>query len=318
MTVLDNRPTTGDPEVPADLPAMPGAHIYRALREVMAEVRGFPKTGQMLSGGRNPRVQYTFQRWDDMAAALGAAFRTHGVATRTVISNVDRYRFEKSNYEGKPQLWTQTSVVASFIFVSLVDGSELPVDSAGEALDNSDKGVNKAITAAYKNACKVAFTLSTDDDQDPDATRPEAVGERVRNAPRQNGQPQQPQQPPTQHQPPPEPVWAQVQQLASGQSEFDPEPSRLEIARKGADSIPKAKTSGDLAQLAAWYIAKGAMSTEVDGTMLARRFLAALGTLPVGPPSRDAGTPMRQDGQQGTARWADRPAVQEPSDHGGY
>jgi hypothetical protein len=212
-------------------------------------------------------------------------------------------------------MWTQTLVVATFVFVSLVDGSELTVDSVGEALDSSDKGVNKAITAAYKNACKVAFTLSTEDDQDPDATRPVAVGERVRNAPRQSGQPQQS---PPQHQPPPEPVWAQVERIARDQSEFDPEPSRLEIARKGADSIPKAKTSGDLAQLAAWYIAKGAMSTEVDGVMLARRFMAALGTLPVGASSRDAGAPTRQDSQQGTARWADRPAVQEPSGHGGY
>jgi hypothetical protein len=316
MTQLDDRPATGDAEVPADLPAMPGAHIYRAIREVMAEVRGFPKTGEMLQGyGRNAKVQYTFQRWDDMAAALGASFRTHGIATRTVVTNVDRYRFNKTKDNGQVTMWTQTLVVATFVFVSLVDGSELTVDSVGEALDSSDKGVNKAITAAYKNACKVAFTLSTEDDQDPDASRPVAVGERVRNAPRQSGQPQQP---PTQHQPPPEPVWAQVQQLASGQSEFDPEPSRLEIARKGADSIPKAKTSGDLAQLAAWYIAKGAMSTEVDGVMLARRFMAALGTLPVGPSSRDAGTPTRQDSQQGTARWADRPAVQEPSGHGGY
>jgi hypothetical protein len=53
--------------------------------------------------------------------------------------------------------------------------------------------------------------------------------------------------------------------------------------------------------------------------MLARRFMAALGTLPVGPATRTAASPMQgQDGGPGTARWADRPAVQEPPDHGGY
>jgi hypothetical protein len=272
MTTTDERPADAPPK-----PEQDGTeHVLAAIREVMAQVRGFAKTGEMRVGyGQNAKVQYHFQKWDDMADAIGKAFRDQGIATQTVIREVDRYRFDKTKQNGDVQLWVHTSVQVRFVFTSLVDGSTFTVESAGEALDNSDKGVNKAITAAYKNACKVAFTLSTADDGDPDASRPEPTGERVRNA--QNGQPQ--------HQPPPEPVWQRVERTARGQSEPDPEPSRVEIATRVKASLGNAHTSGDLAKLAEWAEGKGCLATDVDGNMLARWFMSTLGTLPVGPPT---------------------------------
>lgn len=314
MTADTAAVTTEAPPPPAT-----GPHILRAIRAVMAEVRGFPKTGEMLQGyGRNARVQYTFQKWDDMAAALGASFRTNSIATQVKIANVDRYRFEKTNRDGNPVMWTQTAVVAMFEFVSLVDGSTLPVESAGEALDNSDKGTNKALTAAYKNACKIAFTLGTEDDQDPDSTRPEAVGERVRNAPAANGQQaqQRPAQQPAQQavDPREQATWGAVENAARQNPEPNPEPSRLEIATRAAKSIELARTTGDLAELAAWALGKGVLPTVVAGVPVAHRMLAARATLPAGPPSPRQPAPPQPD----QAHWAGQPAVQEPPDHGGY
>ena len=293
MTTTDDRPAT---DAPPKLPLEPSDHILGSIAAVMDQVRGFPKSGEMRVGyGNNSRVQYNFQRWDDMVKALGDAFRTHGVATQTVVLEVDRYRFERTKDNGQIQLWIHTSARVRFVFTSLEDGSTFTVEAAGEALDNSDKGINKAITAAYKNACKVAFMLSAEDDSDPDASRPEPTGERVRNAPR-NGQ-----APPT-TQPPPEPVWQYVENAARQVMEQNPEPSRVAFAEQAKRSIALAKTTGDLAELAQWVLNKGAMQVTVDNVPLPHRFLSARSTLPVGPVSR----------QQ-------QPAPQEPPpEHGGY
>jgi hypothetical protein len=265
-------------EQPTDAPPKPplvaGEHVLTAVREVMAEVIGIAKAGEMKQRGQ---TQYTFQKYDDMAAAVGKAFRSAGVATQTVLAgppNVDHW--EKSTQNGKTT-WTWVQVTMRFVLTSLVDGSTFTVESVGEGLDSSDKATNKAMTGAYKNALKIAFTLSTADDGDPDATRPEATGETVRNAP-QNGQPQY--QPSAAEMA----MWRSVETIAQQPPEQNSEPSRMENARQVLERIPVCATTGDLATLARWAVGKGALLADTgNGTTLAQRILAARGTLPIGP-----------------------------------
>jgi ERF superfamily len=247
-------------------------HVLSAIREVMAEVIGIAKAGEMRN--RRGDVQYNFQRYEDMAGAVGKVFRSAGVATQTVLAappNV--YHWEKPTQDGKT-LWTWVQVSMRFALTSLVDGSTFTVEALGEGLDSSDKATNKAMTSAYKNALKIAFTLSTADDKDPDATRP--TMDTPREQVSQNGQ---------QHQPPPEPIWAQVEQVARGSSAFDPEPARVEAAQRVKGSVGKANTTGDLAQLAQWASDRRALDVDVDGVMLARRLWSFRSTLRVGAPS---------------------------------
>jgi ERF superfamily len=271
MTTTADTPTTTE-DAPPKPPLANGDHVLSAVRAVMRDVIGIAKSGEMRQeyGRDRGQVQYTFQRFEDMADAVGKSFRAHGVATQTLVTAKDYHRWDKPKQGGGSTLWTSCTVTVRYVFTSLEDGSTFTVEACGEGSDSSDKATNKAMTSALKNAYRQAFTLSTRDDGDPDAHRPEIPGE-------QNGQ--------VQHQPPPEPAWQQVEQIARGQSEQNSEPSRVETAARVMQSARNAATTGDLAQLAEWAYGKGCLATDVDGAMLARRLLAARATLPVGPPT---------------------------------
>lgn len=295
MTQIDDRPAA-----PAKPPLEREDQILTAITKVMADVIGIAKAGEMRQGtGINARVQYNFQRYEDMAAAVGKAFREHGVATQTVLTGTPNiHHFDKPTQSGKT-LWTWIQLTMRFVFTSLVDGSTFTVEAVGEGLDSSDKATNKAMTSAYKNALRIAFTLSTGDD-DPDASRPQVdtPHETARNAP-PNGQPG------AQLDPRERAVWDAVQLAARQPAEQNTEPSRMEIANQALQMLPKCRTTGDLAAVAAWVMGKGAFQTSPtqDGTTLAMRILSTRSTLPVGPRSTPPGhwpdKREQQAGQQG-------------------
>jgi hypothetical protein len=245
----------------------------------MKSVVGIAKAGEMrTSTAVNAKVQYTFQRYDDMAAAIGKAFREHQVATAVAESSTEYHTWEKPTQNGVT-LWTQCRALVRFQFTSLVDGSTFPVVAAGEGTDSSDKATNKAMTSAYKNALKIAFTLSTGED-DPDEHRPEIVTRNQVPDPAQQGY----------RDPGEDTVWQSVEQLATQPTEQNPESSRVEIAVRAVEGISRARTSGDLAALAAWALGKGAMLVDLSGggVTVARRILAARATVPAGPRSNTA------------------------------
>ena len=62
------------------------------------------------------------------------------------------------------------TVEAEFDFVSSEDGTKHTVKSYGEAMDSGDKATNKAMSAAYKYAMLMAFSIPTEGDNDPDQT----------------------------------------------------------------------------------------------------------------------------------------------------
>jgi hypothetical protein len=166
--------------------------IFAAMHEVMAAVRGFAKSGHISGGGAN----YSFQRFEDMAEKIGDAFRVHKIFVQAHVTDHSLITWEKhGTFNNKPTIttWARATVSKKFVFTSLLDGSTLSVEARGEGTDNSDKATNKAETAALKNALKHGLMLSTRDDADPDADRPDDTTrpqEVVRNA--------RPEQPPAQ------------------------------------------------------------------------------------------------------------------------
>ena len=148
-----------------------GEHILKAIHQVMKAVTFVPKSGQYNGGGSGT---YKFRKFDDTAAALGAEFRTYGIFVQKRVINRTRESYmvtKKTNNGTFDQRWTETVVEVEYIFTSLVDGSELKVQSYGEGKDNSDKSTAKAETMAMKTALTQAFMIPTDE-PDPDQSRP--------------------------------------------------------------------------------------------------------------------------------------------------
>jgi hypothetical protein len=143
--------------------------ILSAVAAVMQAVTYVPKAGQY-DGGRSG--SYKFRRFEDTAAALGQAFRDHGIFVSSRVVSAAREIDKKPFKEGTGyQAWTSVYVTMEYRFTSLVDGSELIANSIGEGKDSSDKASAKAMTMAMKSALTQAFMIATDD-PDPDADRP--------------------------------------------------------------------------------------------------------------------------------------------------
>jgi hypothetical protein len=265
--------TEGDqPTGPSNPEAPEAKHILTAIRAVMATVRGIAKAGEMRAGTAvNARVQYRFQKYDDMAEAIGTAFRDHGVMTQGTITEISYHNWDKKNKDGGTTMWTSCRLRKAFSFTSLVDGSHVTIEAAGEGSDSSDKATNKAETAAYKTAIKQAFTLSTADDSDPDETRPQVQGEnvQVRNATTRQQNP-----------------WVAVEQAAAqspmGEAGDD---RRIELATKAVEALSRCRTTGDALKLTQWAMEAGVLNVSIGGASVAARIITTRGTLPQGSPT---------------------------------
>lgn len=266
MTTAQNTP-----------PAEATPHIYSAIRAIMDEVVGVAKAGEMVLGrGRNARVDYKFQKYDDMAAALGVAFRKQGVMIQAEITSLKITEWDKKRDDGSTQRNARVVIQKLFRFTSLVDGSTVQIEAAGEGADNSDKATNKAETSALKNALKQAFLLSTGED-DPDATRHDDTGRPVEQAVND--------------------PWTQAeraveqaarQQVQADQGQQSPpqlSPDQVAKAHKAVEAITQCRSTGDLDKLITWAGGWDLLSVRVDGQLLGARLIAAKATLPAGPPT---------------------------------
>jgi hypothetical protein len=246
-------------------------HIYTAIRNVMDKVRGVPKAGEFKRSGR-AEPDYKFQKYDDMAAAIGGAFRDEGVMIQAKVLDVIVDSWDKSSQSGL-QRWCRVIIKKRFLFTSLVDGTTLEIEACGEGFDNSDKTSNKAETGAIKNAFKQAFVLATGE-EDPDEVRPDDTGrpvERVINDPWVEA----------------ERAVHQAANLAAttGQPQREWPAKAVEMANKGLASISQCRTTGDLDKLLSWAMHWKILPVPVDGGVpLGARLIAAKATLPVGPP----------------------------------
>lgn len=140
----------------SDEPAVP--HVYVAINEVTAAI----SRDGIAKGRANTAQGYNFRGIDDVYNALSGPLSAAKllmlprVLNRTVTERVNKNQ-------------TVVSYVVldvEFDFVSAVDGSRHTIRTMGEAMDSADKATNKAMSAAMKYACLMAFQIPTEGDND--------------------------------------------------------------------------------------------------------------------------------------------------------
>lgn len=136
-------------------------HVYEAINRVTSVMatEGLPK------GRTNQQQNYKFRGIDDLYCALA---RHLADAKLCILPRVlNRTMTERPTKTGGVSTYVVLDV--EFDLVSAVDGSKHTIRTMGEAMDTADKATNKAMSAAMKYACLLAFQIPTEGDNDADA-----------------------------------------------------------------------------------------------------------------------------------------------------
>ncbi len=136
-------------------------HVYEAISAVTAAM-----ASEGLSKARkNDQQGYRFRGIDDVYNALS---RHLANAKLCILPRVlSRTVTERPTKSGGVSIYVVLDV--EFDLVSAVDGSKHTIRTMGEAMDTADKATNKAMSAAMKYACLLAFQIPTEGDNDADA-----------------------------------------------------------------------------------------------------------------------------------------------------
>lgn len=137
---------------------------------------------------KNADQKYSFRGVEDVINALSELFVTHRI---NVVPRIVQVRsVERQTGNGKPM--PASFVDAEFDLVSVDDGSLVTFKAPGEGADMSDKGTNKAMSAAFKYAMTLGFVIPTQGVLDEgDATTPGTEREQQREPERPQDKPQQ-------------------------------------------------------------------------------------------------------------------------------
>ncbi len=136
-------------------------HVYQAINAVVARM-----AGEGIAKSRNNQAQgFRFRGIDDIYAALSRVLADEKLCILPRVK--DRWVTERPSKSGGVQ--TFTTLLIDFDLVSAVDGSMHTITTVGEAQDSADKSSNKAMSAAMKYACLIAFQIPTEGDNDADA-----------------------------------------------------------------------------------------------------------------------------------------------------
>lgn len=136
-------------------------HVYQAINQVTAAMA---KEG-LGKSRKNEQQNYKFRGIDDVYNALSAHLAEHKLCILPRV--VERQAIERPTKTGGVS--TYSILTIDFDLVSAVDGSTHTIRTMGEAMDTADKSTNKAMSAAMKYACLIAFQIPTEGDNDADA-----------------------------------------------------------------------------------------------------------------------------------------------------
>lgn len=127
-------------------------NVVTALSNVMQEIGGIEKLTaeerrRRGMGGGDTGVGYAYRGIDQIAAAAQPLFGKHGVI---IVPSVTEQHVEQIQINNRP--WSDTSItVAWSIYGPGGPNDVITAVTTGIGRDNSDKGVNKAMTGAFKN-----------------------------------------------------------------------------------------------------------------------------------------------------------------------
>jgi len=143
---------------------MAAPSVYAAINTISAELaqQGIAKSHF------NEADDYKYRSIDDLLDRLAPLLATH----RLVVLPKVLEREVVDRREEDDGLLFHVSLKVAFSLTSVDDGSSHVVEAYGEALDPSDKGTAKAMSAAYKSAMIQTFCIPIAGSDDPDRTSP--------------------------------------------------------------------------------------------------------------------------------------------------
>jgi hypothetical protein len=140
--------------------------VYQAISNVTAELArsGIGKTK------RNAAQGFSYRGVDDVMQALAAALPKCGLVMLPRVTN----RTERAAPSKSGGTIYTVILDVEWDLVSTVDGTLHTIVVQGESMDSGDKATNKALSAAYKYAAVLAFSIPLEGIEDADAHSPEA------------------------------------------------------------------------------------------------------------------------------------------------
>lgn len=138
--------------------------LFERINRVKAEVGRIPKSG------RNAHFGYSFVTESDISDHLRPLMAKHGVAVVCLGPDPERFEVEEAGTTRSNQARFRWRVWMRYLVVN-VENTEDHVEAwaIGEAIDQEDKGHNKAMTAARKYFLINLFDLSSGEDADNEA-----------------------------------------------------------------------------------------------------------------------------------------------------
>ncbi len=126
-----------------------------AVCAVTAGIDAVPKTRDAREGN------YKYRGIDDVIQALHPLLAEHSVVILPCLRmwSSDEWTGYK---HGEFNPWTRTSVLVDYQVIG-PDGCTVVMTAVGEGIDNSDKGVGKAMSYAFKAFVSQLFSIPTDD-----------------------------------------------------------------------------------------------------------------------------------------------------------
>lgn len=135
--------------------------VYAAISAVMADMSSIG----IGKNKKNEQQGFKFRGIDDVYNALAPVLSKHKLCMLPRV--VSREVVERQTKSGG--LLNYTILGMEFTLVSAEDGSQHMISAIGEAMDSADKSTNKAMSAAYKYACIMAFCIPVEGTPDADA-----------------------------------------------------------------------------------------------------------------------------------------------------
>jgi hypothetical protein len=141
-------------------------NVVEALAAVQAEIGGIAKRTSAERGrsSGDAGVSYAYRGIDEIAAAAQPLLGKHGIVIVPSVVSRDTTEIVVNN---KP--WTDTIVLVEWGIYG-PNGSSITARTEGWGRDNSDKGINKAMTGAYKNLLLRLLTIGDPGDDTDGAT----------------------------------------------------------------------------------------------------------------------------------------------------
>lgn len=138
--------------------------IFAALSAIQSDLA---KVG-IEKAQRNQHGNYNFRGIDDVLNALAPILSAHGVV---IMPSVQGFGIEQVTTTGGKPSRAATITVDYYIYDK--HGDHVVHRAVGEAMDSSDKSLNKAMTAAFKYFIFQAFCIPVHGQEDADAEDPQ-------------------------------------------------------------------------------------------------------------------------------------------------